>query len=138
VSVSFLDKYELIGVDAPDQAVRPGEQFEVGLYWKPLTSIGARRATDRFVSSVKLLNENGESFAEVDKEFWDGLVTTDKLIQGEIHRERYVLQAPEAPGMYSVAPAMYTYSGKRPLAISVDGRRTELFTESVAAVHVAQ
>lgn len=138
VSVSFLDTYELIGVDAPPQAVRPGERFEVALYWKPLTPIGARRVKDRFTSSVTLLNENGEPFARVDKEFWDGLLTTDLLIQGEIHRERYLLTAPDIPGTYGVAPGLDTFSGNKPLAIYVAGKRTDRFTEPVSSIRVAE
>ena len=137
VSVSFLDSYELVGVDTPAQAIKPGETFEVALYWKPLTSIGVRRTKDRVTSSVTLMNEDGESFTRIDKEFWDGLLTTDRLIRGAIHRERYILTAPETPGTYNVVPGLSSFFSKRPLAIHVNGRRTELFTTPVSTIRIA-
>lgn len=137
VSVSFLDKIELVGVDLPKEQVKPGATFEIGLYWKPLTPIGVRRTRDRFSTSVKIETMNGETITQVDKEPWDGLVTTDRMIQGEIHRERYILKAPDVPGTYNVVPGMYSFYSKRPLAIHVDGKRTDRFTRPVTTIVVA-
>jgi hypothetical protein len=84
------------------------------------------------------MNENGETFTQIDKEFWDGLMKTDRLIQGEIHRERYVLKAPDTPGTYSVVPGLSNFFSKRPLPIHVDGKGSEFFTRPISTVRIAQ
>lgn len=139
VSVSFLGKMELVGYDLPKQAAKPGDTIEVGLWWRALTPIGVRRIKDRFVTYLHLLNANNEPLVQVDKEPWNGILKTDRFIQGELHRERYTITIPAdaKPGTYHFTTGLYSFYSKRPLAIfDESGQRTAQFVYQLAAIQV--
>ncbi|GIW09250.1 MAG: hypothetical protein KatS3mg061_0307 [Dehalococcoidia bacterium] len=131
---------ELVGYDLPPQPLPAGEPATIGLYWRPVTPIEVRRVRFRAVSSLQLLGPEGRAIAQVDKEPWDGLLTTDRIKQGAVYYDRYrLLIPPDAPaGSYQLRVVVYSYYSKRPWTVfDLSGQSTGQFSAPFATVEVA-
>jgi uncharacterized membrane protein len=130
---------ELVGYDLPKTVLRPGEQVTVGLYWRMVTPIETRRIRFRSTTSLQLWAPDGRAIAQVDKEPWDGILSNDRILQGVIHYDRYVLTVPpDAPaGRYQLVSAVYSYYSKRPWTVFDEaGVSTGQFAAPFATVEV--
>ncbi|MCS7003536.1 MAG: hypothetical protein NZ518_11865, partial [Dehalococcoidia bacterium] len=118
----------------------PGDTIELGVYWRVISPIGVRRNKRRDVTTVALIGPGGQTVATVDREPWGGIITTDRMLAGEVHFERYrfVIPPDAPPGPYRLDVGMYAYASKNRLGlIDETGQRTGGFLAPVATVHVA-
>lgn len=130
---------ELVGYDLPTPILRPGERVTIGLYWRMVTPIEVRRVRFRSTTSLQLWTPDGRAIAQVDKEPWDGLLTNDRIAQGVIHYDRYLLTVPPdaPPGSYTLVTAVYSYYSKRPWTVFDEtGTSTGRFAAPIATVEV--
>ena len=121
LDVTFGGKARLLGYEAKNEEVRPGESVEVTLYWQSLADI------DRdYTVFVHLLDENDLVIAQRDTYPGLGTYPTRLWRVGDAFADRYVLTLPStvfAPCTGRFEVGLYDFaSGERLVATGPDGQ----------------
>ncbi|NIO72177.1 MAG: hypothetical protein GTN71_24920 [Anaerolineae bacterium] len=121
LDVTFGDKARLLGYEAGDEEIRPGESVEVTLYWQSLAEM------DRdYTVFVHLLDENDLVIAQRDTYPGLGTYPTRLWRVGDVFADRYVLTLPPtvfAPCTGRFEVGLYDFaSGERLMATGPDGQ----------------
>jgi hypothetical protein len=121
LDVTFGDKARLLGYEADDEEVRPGESVEVTLYWQSLAEM------DRdYTVFVHLLDENDLVIAQRDTYPGLGTYPTSLWRVGDAFADRYVLTLPPtvfAPCTGRFEVGLYDFaSGERLVVTGPDGQ----------------
>ncbi len=119
LETEFSGAMRLLGYDLEAEAVEPGGQVAVTLYWEALSP------TDRdYTVFVHLLGEHDLLIAQRDTFPGMGLLSTMWLEPGDAWADRYILQVPPtayAPDVAQVEVGVYDAVSKARLAASSGG-----------------
>jgi len=111
----------LLGYDLPQDAVTPGGEFYVRLYWQAIQFTDAR-----YKVFVHLLGPDGQLVAQQDAEPQGGGWPTTHWLPGEMLVDDYALAVPAdaPPGDYALAVGMYRLDNMERLpAVDSQGQR---------------
>jgi hypothetical protein len=121
LDVTFGGKARLLGYEAGDEEIRPGESVEVTLYWQSLAEMGKD-----YTVFVHLLDENDLVIAQRDTYPGLGTYPTRLWRVGDAFADRYFLNLPPsvfAPCTARFEVGLYDFaSGERLAATGADGQ----------------
>ena len=100
----FGDKIALTGYSLDRRSLKPGESFQLDLWWEGLT----RMAQDYKVF-IHLMLPPDAVWAQQDRQPQDGAARTSTWEPGQVVRDQYTLTVPPdaPPGIYDVAVGLY-------------------------------
>jgi hypothetical protein len=104
LNVPFQEAVMLAGIDLP--ATDLADQIPITLYWQMIDTLPAD-----FNVSIRLVDQAGEIWGQVDRFPIGGLVRTRSWIPGMVVRDEYLLQPDPGtpPGTYNFDILMYNY-----------------------------
>ena len=113
VDANLGNQIRLSGVEAPD-ALSPGEEFDVTIYWKALQPL-----EDEYVVFVHLLSTNGQPVATHDSPPMDRRYPTTAWIPGDIVPDvHHLVLSPDVPaGTYWLQAGMYQWPSMERLPV---------------------
>lgn len=105
VDATLGQDIRLMGYDLEPNQVRPGETFELTLYWEAL-----EKPAGDYTVFIHLLDQDGELRGQIDSQPQEGMYPTYFWDKGERIQDRStVVVSPDAPpGDYEIAIGMYT------------------------------
>lgn len=116
VDALFGDRLRLLGIIEPLQIdLRANKQFAITLVWQAAQQMGAD-----YTASVQLLDADGKLAAQADLSLPGG---SSNWLRGQVERQPFFITAPQLPGDYRLAAAVYdANSADFPRLLTAEGR----------------
>lgn len=111
-------KVLLAGYDLDPNAVRPGQNIQLRLYWAVLADI----RYSNYTIFVHLLDSNGQMVAQSDHQVGDGILPTSCWRPGRVIVDQISLPLPAqtSPGLYRLNVGLYSTNTLERLALAND------------------
>jgi 4-amino-4-deoxy-L-arabinose transferase-like glycosyltransferase len=116
---NFNDEIRLVGYEYSQHVVGPGESMTVTLYWEALQDVNVD-----YIVQVRLLGQDGQSWASADSQPQKGDSPTNTWARGQIIADTHVLtiDSNTPAGTYPIEVALLdTESGHRQNIVADDG-----------------
>ncbi|MCE5259723.1 MAG: hypothetical protein LLG44_11830, partial [Chloroflexi bacterium] len=108
------DKVQLVGYDLSSTELEPGGKWRITLYWRPLVPL-----TEDYTVFIHLLNEQGESIAQIDEQPIGNYYPTSMWEIQDTIQDTHTLTLPSdlPAGGYTLSVGMYLLSTGQRLPI---------------------
>jgi hypothetical protein len=106
LDVSLADEVALVGADRYPRSPKPGETFQVDLYWQAL-----RPLETKYHTYLHLLDAGGQTVAQSDQQPGGLYYASPDWQRGERLRDTHWLSVPAetSPGIYRLQAGMYAF-----------------------------